>query len=122
WPSSIGKEGFMILALGAAALGAAQLLGGRFRGLVWLTLGLSGAAVVRPHLALMVGAGLLVAAPLAVLRGGAEGPGRRGRLGGAVLMLALLLAGPTLIGVAETFFGLQSLNTQSAQELLDSTT
>jgi hypothetical protein len=123
WPSSLGKEAFMILVLGAAALGAAQLFAGRLRGLVWLGLGLWGAAVVRPHLALMVGAGLVVAAPLAVLRGGADGPRRqRGRLGGAVLLLALLLTGPALVGVAESFFGLQALNTESAQELLDSTT
>jgi hypothetical protein len=90
---------------------------------VWLGLGLWGAAVVRPHLALIVGAGLVVAAPLAVLRGGAHGDRpHRGRLGSAVLLLALLLAGPTLIGVAENFFGLQSLNAQTAQDLLDQTT
>src|SRR5207302_1290095 len=87
WPSSIGKEAFMILALGAAALGAAQLFVGRFRGLVWLALGLWGAAVVRPHMALIVGAGLVVAAPLVVLRGGAQAKGRqRGRLAGAALV------------------------------------
>jgi hypothetical protein len=39
-----------------------------------------------------------------------------------VLLLALLLAGPTLIGVTESFFGLESLNTQAAQEVLDETT
>ena len=110
----------MVLVLGAAALGAAQLFTGRFRGLVWLALGLWGAAVVRPHMALIVGAGLAVAAPIAVLRGGAHRQGRqRGRLGGAVLVLALLLAGSTLIGVAENFFGLESLNTETAQEMLD---
>jgi hypothetical protein len=123
WPSSIGKEAFMILALGAAALGAAQLFVGRFRGLVWLALGLWGAAVVRPHMALIVGAGLVVAAPLVVLRGGAQAKGRqRGRLAGAALVLGLLVAGPALIGVAENFFHLQSLNTQTAQEVLDETT
>jgi hypothetical protein len=124
WPASIGKEGVMVLALGAAAFGAAQLFAGRLRGLVWLALGLWGAAVVRPHMALIVGAGLVVAAPLAaVMRGGAHAEGRhRGRLGGAVLVLALLLAGPTLIGVAQNFFGLASVNTQTAQELLDETT
>jgi len=123
WPSSIGKEAFMILALGAAALGAAQLLVGRFRGLVWLALGLWGAAVVRPHMALMVGAGLAVAAPIAMLRGGA-GVGRRqrGRLGGAVVVVALLVAGPALIGVAQNFFHLESLNAATTQELLDQTT
>jgi hypothetical protein len=122
WPSSIGKEAFMVLVLGAAALGAAQLFAGRFRGLVWLALGLWGAAVVRPHMALIVGAGLVVAAPLAMLRGGAHGHRRRGRLGSAMLVVALLLAGSTLIGVAENFFGLESLNTQTAQELFDETT
>ena len=123
WPSSIGKEAFMILALGTAALGAANLLAGRFRGLVWLTLGLWGAAVVRPHMALIVGAGLAVAAPIALLRGGPQADGRRrGRLGGAVLVLVLLLAGSTLIGAAERFFGLQSLNTESTQEVLEDVT
>jgi len=123
WPSSIGKEAFMILALGTAALGAAHLFVGRFRGLVWLALGLWGAAVVRPHMALMVGAGLAVAAPIALLGGGDEqGRRQRGRLGGAVLVIALLVAGPALIGVAEKFFHLQSLNAQTTQELLDQTT
>jgi hypothetical protein len=123
WPSSIGKEAFMVLVLGAAALGAAQLLTGRFRGLVWLTLGLLGAAIVRPHMALIVGAGLVVAAPIAFLRGGAHGAGRqRGRLGSAVLLLALLLSGSTFIGVAQNFFHLESLNTQTAQEQLDEVT
>jgi hypothetical protein len=123
WPSSMGKEAFMMLTLGAATLGAAQLLSGRFRGLVWLVLGVWGAAIVRPHMALIVGAGLLVAAPLGVLAGGADSHRRlRGRLGGAVLVVAMLLAGPTLIGVAEKFFGLQSLNAQTAQDVLDETT
>ena len=120
WPSSIGKEAFMMLVLGAAALGTAQLIAGRFRGLVWLTLGLWGAAIVRPHMALIVGAGLAVAAPIAVLAGSTGGERRhRGRLGGAVLVLVLLLAGSTVIGVAENFLGLESLNTESTQEKLD---
>lgn len=121
WPSSIGKEAFMMLALGAAALGAAQLLASRFGGLIWLGLGLWGATIVRPHMALICGAGLAVAAPIALLRGAPRDvKGRhRSRLGGAVLVLSLLLAGPTLIGVAERFFGLDSLNSQTAEEVFD---
>jgi len=120
WPSSVGKEAFMLLLLGAAALGAAQLLAGRLRGLVWLGLGVWGCAVLRPHMALLVGAGLVVAAPIVALRGSASREGRRrGRLGGAVLMLALILSASTLIGVAESFFHLQSLNTETAQEQFD---
>ena len=120
WPSSIGKEAFMMLVLGAAALGAAELLIGRLRGIVWLGLGLWGAAVVRPHMALLVGAGLVLAVPIAMRRGGASREGRqRGLLGSAVLVLALLLAGSALIGVAESFFGMDSLNKESTQEVLD---
>ena len=123
WPSSIGKEAFMLLALGACALGAAQLVVGRLRGFAWLTLGLWGATVVRPHMALIVGAGLVAAATLAAVRGGVQGERRRrGRLGSALLLVGLLLASSTLIGVTERFFGLQSLNAQTAQETLDETT
>jgi hypothetical protein len=123
WPSSIGKEAFMLFVLGAAALGTAKLLTGRLRGLIWLILGLSGAAVVRPHMALIVGAGLAIAALIAAVRGGGDGIGsRQGRLGGAVLMVGLLLSGSTLIGVAQSFFDLDSLNTQTAQEQLDEVT
>lgn len=123
WPSSIGKEAFMMLVLGAAALGAAELLTGRLRGLIWVGLGLWGAAVVRPHMALIVAAGLIVAAPIAVLRGGAHrAVRRRGRLGSAVLLIGLLLASSTLIGVTESFFGLESLNAETAHDQLDDTT
>ena len=122
WPSSIGKDAFMVLVLGAAALGAAQLFTGRLRGLVWLALGLWGAAIVRPHMALIAGAGLVVAAPIAIVCGGAHTARVRGRLGGAVLLAALLLSGPTLIGVAQSFFHLESLTAQTAQEQLDEVT
>lgn len=123
WPSSIGKEAFMILVLGAAALGTSQLFAGRLRGLGWLAVGLWGAAVLRPHMALIVCTGLLVATPLAVLRGGARRQqGQRGRLGGVALVLVLLVGGPTLIGVAEEFFELESLDLQTAQDQFDAVT
>ena len=123
WPSSMGKEAFMMLALGGAALGAAQLIVGSLRGFLWLALGLWGAAVVRPHMALMVGAGLAVAAAIAVLRGGTQAERRqRGRLGGAVLGAALIFSGSIVVGMAEKFFHLDSLNVQTAQEILDETT
>jgi hypothetical protein len=52
WPSSIGKEAWMMFAIGIAALGAARMLSGRaWRGLVVAGLGLWLAALVRPHVA-----------------------------------------------------------------------
>lgn len=123
WPSSVGKEAFMVLLLGGTAVGAAQLFAGRLRGLAWLALGLWGAAVLRPHMALIVVAGLVVAAPFALLRTAPDGQARqRGRMGAAVLLIGLLLASSALIGVTEKFFGLESLNAQTTQEQLDATT
>jgi hypothetical protein len=123
WPSSIGKEAVMTLLLGAAALGTAQLLNGRLRGLGWLGFGLWGSAVVRPHMAIIIGVGLIVAAPIAILRGpSGDGSARRRRMGGVALLLVLILGGSTLIGVAESFFRLDSLNAETVQAQLDETT
>jgi hypothetical protein len=62
WPSSIGKEAWMMLALGVAAFGAARALSGRtWRGLLLAGLGMWMAALVRPHIAGLIGVGLAVA-------------------------------------------------------------
>ncbi|MGH2784106.1 MAG: hypothetical protein ACRDJ1_02485, partial [Actinomycetota bacterium] len=56
WPSSIGKESWMMFTLGIAALGAAHLVSGRtFRGLAIGVIGLWGAALPRPHIAALAG-------------------------------------------------------------------
>jgi hypothetical protein len=52
WPSSIGKEAWMMLTLGIATYGAARILSGASaRGLFPFGLGLWLAAIVRPHIA-----------------------------------------------------------------------
>lgn len=60
WPSSTGKESWMMLSLGLAAFGAARILGGRrmVRGLVLVAVGLLAAAAVRPHVAGLMGVAL----------------------------------------------------------------
>jgi hypothetical protein len=73
WPSSIGKEAWMMLALGVAAFGAARLLSGRtWRGILIVGLGMWMAALVRPHMAALVGvalaAGYLLRRPRQELR------------------------------------------------------
>lgn len=49
WTSAIGKEAWMILCLGLAALGAARLLTGTRGAALPLALGLAGSLMVRPH-------------------------------------------------------------------------
>jgi hypothetical protein len=62
WGSSIGKESWMMFALGIAALGSAHVLSRRsWRGLVITGLGLWGASLARPHIAALLALALAVA-------------------------------------------------------------
>jgi hypothetical protein len=59
WPSSIGKESWMMFCLGIIALGAAQILSGKtFRGLPIAAIGLWWAALPRAHIAGLAGVAL----------------------------------------------------------------
>ena len=63
WPSSIGKEAFLMPCLGLAAYGCARMVAGVgvWRGATIAAVGLAGTAFVRPHLAGMWLAGIAVA-------------------------------------------------------------
>ena len=59
WPSSIGKEGWMLFALGIAVFGCARAFTGSVaRGLPLIVVGSALAGVVRPHVAGFVGVGI----------------------------------------------------------------
>ena len=56
WPSSIGKESWMIFCLGITAFGAAKMLSGKtFKGIGIAAIGLGGAALPRAHIAALAG-------------------------------------------------------------------
>jgi hypothetical protein len=62
WPSAIGKDAWMVLALGIVAFGAARVLTDHtWRGLAIAGLGFWMAVMVRPHVAALAGVGLAVA-------------------------------------------------------------
>ncbi len=61
WPSSLGKEAWMLFTLGIATVGAARILTRKSRGYPLLAIGLLGAGMVRPHIALLVCLALAVA-------------------------------------------------------------
>ncbi len=61
WPSSIGKEAWMTLMLGATAYGVVRLLSRGGSALPWLLVGLIGTGVVRPHITITIVASLGVA-------------------------------------------------------------
>jgi hypothetical protein len=85
WPSSIGKEAWMLFTLGVATFGVTRLLTGRpWRGLAVAGAGLWLAALVRPHVAGMAVLGLVVAYLLA------RPPRRLGALGPVTKLFALV--------------------------------
>jgi hypothetical protein len=116
WPSGVGKEAFLMLCIGAAAYGFARMLNGHLGGAALGGLGIWGAAVVRPHIALMLLIGATVALPPAV--GSRQDDEPRGRaLARLVLPLLVLAALPASLGAAEKFFSIEGLNLESATEV-----
>jgi len=119
WPSSIGKEAWMMLALGLAALGAAHVLSGRAgKGLIVAGLGMWLAAFVRPPLAGMVALGLGVAVVLRPVN-----PSLR-QIAPIAKVLSLATAAVlavAFVGKAQEFLGAESLASPAAitQELKD---
>lgn len=104
WPSSIGKESWMMATLGLAAYGVAGVLHRRRGGILRLVLGLWGAAMVRPHVALLLLAGLGMAV---LLHRSAHLAGRRASLGPAVRIVcagAIAVAFVSLLGTASENF------------------
>ena len=65
WPSSIGKESWLLFFVGLFAFGAAQFFSGRLTGLGWLVAATVGMAIIRPHFAVLL---MAAAATAQVLR------------------------------------------------------
>jgi hypothetical protein len=62
WPSSLGKESWMLFAIGVFAFGSARVLSGRvMRGLPIAALGLWLGTLIRPHVPGMLGGALVIA-------------------------------------------------------------
>lgn len=122
WPSSIGKEAWMLFSLGVASWGVARIVTGRAGiGLIVTASGLVLLSLVRPHVALMVVVGLGVAL--------LARPKSRStfRIGGRIVIVLVLLVGGSLI-VERTsevlkidFTGAESINTalEETQEQTD---
>ena len=119
WPSAIGKEAYMMLAIGLATLGVAHLLGPRprARGVLYIALGALAILQVRPHVAAIVLGGIAVGAI-------ARRPGSLSvrQTGPRVLLLILLIP---LLFLAITrmnqFFGADDLNVDTVDTTFERT-
>lgn len=118
WPSSIGKEAWMVAMIGLASYGVARLVRNSLVGIVPLALGAWGASVVRPHIALMIVVALV---PAWLVR-----PAGRNRLGlspfarviGTVGLLAVLGVMATQVS---DFFDIERLDSEGAEQVAEST-
>lgn len=116
WTSGTGKDAFMMLCLGTASLGFAKLLTGRVRGIPVLALGLWGAGIVRPHLVLIFLIAALASAPIALVRSRLSTG--RASIGPRVALIAVLgLTVVFAVDRAESFFGIDELNVESAESV-----
>jgi hypothetical protein len=117
WPSSIGKEAWMMLTLGLGAYGVARLLTHQRGGYVVLTLGLLGSALVRPHMTVLLGSGL--AASFLLRRSASRS--LTSVLGKLVGIAAIAVAMVYAVQAAEERFDVQGEGLAGAEAVLDQT-
>lgn len=115
WPSSIGKEAWMTLCLGAFAYGAARLVAHRGQVLPWITAGVLGSAMVRPHVTLIAVVSLMAAYLLTGAKRSSYGRPLSKMVGIVVLIGVFAFA----LSAVQDFFRLDE--ERSVEEVLNST-
>jgi hypothetical protein len=118
WPSSIGKESWMLFTLGLTALGISRLYAARRGAYALVGLGLLGLIMARPHIAVLV--------VLAVFAGFIVRPGRStdllARSGTKVVgILVLVVVGAIVVANASAFLGVDSFDTNALNQTIKST-
>ena len=115
WPSSIGKESWMLFALGMAALGAAYLVGPKMRlvGLIPAAVGTLAAGWIRPHMALLFACALSAGVVLRRSRG-TPSVGRQLVVGGLAVLIVLSMGSKT-----QAVFGVSALSSDGSTSLTD---
>jgi hypothetical protein len=118
WPSGIGKEAWMMLCIGVTAYGTARLYTRRRLGFAALAIGLAGAAAVRPHMAV-----ILMAAGFAgyLLRPSGPRATALSPLAKVAGVAVLLVASLVVVQRTAEFFEVDSVSSQSVDQVLSST-
>jgi hypothetical protein len=116
WPSSIGKESWMMLFIGMSALGAALALRGELRGFTALALGMAGTVIVRPHITVILFLALSSAYVIRPRSRTATGPVLK--VGGLV---ALLAVGMGVLSLTERFFHVDVTDAAAVTQILETT-
>ena len=103
WPSSIGKDCWMILAVGIAVLGAARVFVRLRGGYTLMLIGFGAGSLVRPHVMLIVLVGFIVALAIGrrVSKAGVT-PSSVAKVAGLIL---LIVVGTFLVGRTQSVVG-----------------
>lgn len=118
WPSSIGKEAWMTLTLGVAAYGAARVYVRRRGGYPLLALGLAGTALARPHITVILIAGVVFGYLLRPRPDNASVLTPVYKAAGLAVMAVLVFL---VVGQAERFLGVDSFNQESVEQVIEGT-
>jgi hypothetical protein len=118
WPSSIGKEAWMIFTMGLATYGVALVLKHKPLGYLTASLGLVGTAMVRPHITVLIFMSLFFAY---LLRRRSWRESRMGPIGKFLGVAVLLVAGGLVMTQAKAFFELDQVSTQSVDSVFERT-
>lgn len=122
WPSSLGKEAWLMFAIGLSVYGVARIFARRHGGFLLLVLGLLATVVVRPHMAVLVFLGLALGYLLRPTSRGAHASPSRAVAGGKALgIVALAVVGFLVVGSFQDYFNLEQLDRSAVNELLEST-
>ena len=121
WPSSIGKESWLIFVIGLTVYGAARFYTRQPFGIPCTALGLLGSAMVRPHLTVLLLAALILGRVVGRI-GRRTDRGVFRRTLGKVVVLALIIGGTVMtIGRASSFFNVDELDAEGVTAILDET-
>ena len=114
WPSSIGKESWLLFFVGVTAFGAAKFFSRQRGGIALLAAGAVGTTLVRPHIAVLLFAALLAAQLFRPK--GVRSTDILTKVGGV-----LILAGAAYILATQsaTFLGIDDLDWQAISESVD---
>jgi hypothetical protein len=114
WPSSIGKESWLMLFVGVTALGAARFFTERSGALVLLAVGALGLGMVRPHIAVLLFVAIAVAQLFRPSGGTASGLFRK-----AVGIAVMAVGAVVLVGASSRFLGIDDLSAQAVSETIE---
>lgn len=115
WPSALGKEGWAIFCLGLASYGVARVVTGSIpTGLVCFAGGIWGVTYLRPHVALIIFCGVVLAATV----GKSRKPGGVSHVLRMILFGGLFALGLVLMSSTASFFGVPSLSQETNNQIL----